>query len=102
MRAAEETPWVSSLAFFHKPALGSGYNACTFLRCLLEEMASPEELAKIKDDVPTLIDIVRTGKGDVLRVQAAIYLHDKALKSDSVSTHSPHELALPKQHYLSS
>jgi len=36
----------------------------------VEEMASPEELAKIKDDVPTLIDIVRTGKGDVLRVQA--------------------------------
>ena len=61
-------------------------------------MASPEELAKIKDDVPTLIDIVRTGKGDVLRVQAAIYLHDKALKSDSVSTHNP--ICWHSSHYI--
>jgi hypothetical protein len=43
-------------------------------------------MAEIKDDVPTLIDIVRTGKGDIIRAQAAIYLHDNALKSASVST----------------
>ena len=45
-------------------------------------------MAEIKDDVPTLIEIVRTGKGDIIRAQAAIYLHDNALKSENVRHHS--------------
>ena len=42
-------------------------------------------MAEIKDDVPTLIEITRTGKGDIIRAQAAVYLHDNALKSEAVS-----------------